>query len=107
MGESVPLPDTVCLNVSGRTGQSGASCGRGARQPVVDAGYGRCGGVSGIRAGNLGLWSLPINWPDFPIARQFKQTLLALPLHQQLEEADIIHLAHCLSLVVGADKEHP
>ncbi len=48
-----------------------------------------------------------VNWPDFPIAWQFKQTLLALPLHQQLDEADIIHMAHCLSLVVGADKEHP
>ncbi len=48
-----------------------------------------------------------INWPDFPVARQFKQTLLALPLHQQLEEADIIHMSRCLALVVGAGHRHP
>ncbi|ASJ71510.1 DegT/DnrJ/EryC1/StrS family aminotransferase [Granulosicoccus antarcticus] len=44
-----------------------------------------------------------IPWPEFPNARQFKQSLLALPVHQQLTDANIIHMAHCLSLVIDAD----
>lgn len=42
-----------------------------------------------------------IAWGNYPVARQLKQSLLALPLHQGLEEADIEHMAHCLSIAVG------
>ena len=46
-----------------------------------------------------------IVWSDFPIARQYKQSLLALPLHQQLQESDITHMATCLSVVVDAGRK--
>ncbi|MGQ7845920.1 DegT/DnrJ/EryC1/StrS family aminotransferase [Granulosicoccus sp. 3-233] len=38
-----------------------------------------------------------IDWAEFPVARQYKQSLLALPLHQQLDEVDIIRMANSLS----------
>lgn len=48
-----------------------------------------------------------IDWQRFPVARQYKQSLLALPLHQQLHETDIIHMAHCLSRLVGEGRDQP
>lgn len=44
-----------------------------------------------------------IVWSCFPVARQLKQSLLALPLHQKLSDADIMRMAVCLREVVAID----
>ncbi len=45
-----------------------------------------------------------VDWDQFPVARKMKQTIIALPVHQNLGSAQIIRIANCVKSALNIQK---